>query len=127
MDISISSVSSKSNYETRLSTRNKQIIADEPEELGGLDKGMTPKELLVSSLAACTNITLKMYLSRKDITGAISVDIELIEGEKPTLKRYVSIDADLDEKLQKRVLHVADRCPVHKLLEPSFNIETELK
>ena len=41
------------------------VIADEPVEKGGKDKGFSPFELLVSSLAACTSATVRMYADRK--------------------------------------------------------------
>ncbi|HCN82675.1 MAG TPA: osmotically inducible protein OsmC, partial [Sphingobacteriaceae bacterium] len=37
------------------------LIADEPVENGGQNKGFSPKELLASALAACTCATLRMY------------------------------------------------------------------
>lgn len=54
------------NYQTLLTAGQHQIVADEPIDNGGKDTGFTPKELLASSLASCTAITLKMYADRKD-------------------------------------------------------------
>ncbi len=53
--------------EIKSSTGNV-LIADEPVENGGKDKGFSPKELLASALAACTCATLRMYAGRKNWT-----------------------------------------------------------
>jgi putative redox protein len=52
-------------YKTEIESANNKIISDEPESAGGKDLGFAPKELLASSLAACTCITLRMYANRK--------------------------------------------------------------
>ena len=38
--------------------RDHRMVADEPSEQGGEDRGPTPQELLAASLAACTAITM---------------------------------------------------------------------
>ena len=57
------------NYTTYITARQHPIIADEPLEIGGQDKGATPYELLLSSLGACTAITLRMYAQNKKWGG----------------------------------------------------------
>ena len=44
-----------------------QWVGDEPAETGGEDSGPNPYELLLSSLAACTCITMRMYCNHKNI------------------------------------------------------------
>src|SRR5687767_9983068 len=41
------------------------IVADEPAEFGGADRGPAPTELLLAALAACETMTARMYASRK--------------------------------------------------------------
>ena len=55
----------KEHYETFISAGHKKMIADEPLDKGGTDLGMSPLELLESSLAACVAITVRMYADRK--------------------------------------------------------------
>ncbi|MDB5276580.1 MAG: hypothetical protein JWR61_1535 [Ferruginibacter sp.] len=56
----------KENYLMEIQTPSGiKVVADEPIEKGGQDKGFSPKELLVAALAACTNATVRMYCNRK--------------------------------------------------------------
>ena len=53
-------------YQCTIEWRNGQFIVDEPKNAGGRDTGPDPFTLLLSSLASCTLITLRMYIHRKD-------------------------------------------------------------
>ena len=54
-----------STFRQRLSDGRHELIADEPEAVGGGDSGPSPYELLLMSLGACTSMTLRMYAKRK--------------------------------------------------------------
>jgi len=61
----ISSIIKKEKYKIEItSPTGNLVIADEPIEMGGKDLGFSPKELMASSLAACTSATLRMYADR---------------------------------------------------------------
>lgn len=90
----------KENYLIEIqSPTGNSVMADEPNEKGGQDKGFSPKELLASALAACTNATVRMYCHRKDWDlKNVHVDIELIEEEGKTIfKRKLQFEGNLDE------------------------------
>lgn len=117
------------NFTTEISNGKHTLTADEPEKLGGVDKGMTPMELLKGALASCTSITLKMYLDLKKIeVEEIKVEIDHSKNEdnKEVFTRNITIVPSVEEDFRKRVLHVANRCPVHKLLEENVDINTNL-
>ncbi|MFD1630175.1 OsmC family protein [Pseudopedobacter beijingensis] len=104
------------------------LIADEPEAMGGKNRGFSPKELLISALAACTSATVKMYADRKQWNlKEVKTDIELERDEvtnKTIINRKVSFIGDLDEKQKERLLIVANACPLHKILSNPIEINT---
>ncbi|HEX6205256.1 MAG TPA: OsmC family protein [Solirubrobacterales bacterium] len=95
------------------------LRVDEPAHLGGTDTGPRPTELLGASLAGCIAITIEMYAGRKgwDL-GAVEVDVEVgYEGPVPTrFEVGVKLPGELDEEQRRRLLVVATKCPVHKVL-----------
>lgn len=109
--------------------RNHQVISGTIKSLGGNDDGMTPHELLESALASCTIITLQMYAVRKgwDVQ-AIDVTVTTdSEGENSHLTREITLRGDLDEEQKKRLIEIANKCPIHKLLKSNIEIETLVK
>ena len=118
------------NYYTEVVAGNNTIVSDEPLDKGGQDKGLKPTELLASSLACCTAATLKMYLDRKGWTiGKIHIIVNLSDqdNDKMTiLSRKITFEgANFTEDQMKRIRHIADACPVHKILMGDVKIQTE--
>ncbi len=95
------------------------LRVDEPADRGGTDTGPRPTQLLGSALAGCIAITMEMYADRKgwDL-GAVEVDVEVgYEGPVPSsFEVGVKLPAELDDEQRRRLLVVATRCPVHKVL-----------
>jgi len=122
------SIINTGQYQTIVSSGKHAIITDEPAELDGTDTGMAPTELLLASLSACTAITLQMYIRRKMwVVKEIIVDLELFNILAGTLiKRKIDISGELTEDQKKRIHHVAEACPVHKILTGQVVIETFL-
>jgi len=112
-----------------LSPTGNVVIADEPVESGGQNKGFSPKELLASSLAACTCATLSMYAKRKEWDlGKINIDIELIEEEGKTIfKRNIVFGEKFEVEQLDKLLKIANACPVHKILSASSSVETVIQ
>ncbi len=124
----VTAIIGKDHYRTELLASGKTIIADEPEEVGGTDLGPAPGEFLMMSLASCTAITVRMYADRKkwDVTK-IRVEVASQKLEfKMQFTREISLEGNLDEDQRKRLLQIANSCPVHKTLTNPIEINTSL-
>jgi putative redox protein len=83
-----------------------------------------PFELLLGALGACTSMTVKSYADRKGwpVTG---LEIRLTRDPEKGIRRTIRIDGDLDAEQRKRLLEIADRCPVHRALVGGVPVHTE--
>jgi len=122
----------KDKYITRIhSSNNNDIVADEPIDDGGQNLGFAPGELLASSLGACSCITMRMYADRKEWPlDSVSI-VVTYERDKATrtshFRKEVTMTGNLDEEQTKRMLQIADKCPIHFTLSNPITIETVLK
>ena len=118
----------RDHYRTLIKTDNHSFISDEPLTIGGADDGPSPQELLLASLGSCTVITLRMYIDRKMwIVENIKVNVELFEIDGATLiERQLSFEGELSDDQKKRLVQIADACPIHKMLTGKIIIETGL-
>ena len=60
-------------YLMKVKTTKHTVMVDEPESIGGTDKYPNPAQYLLSALASCTAITIKMYADNKGGTLATSM------------------------------------------------------
>ena len=130
--VSVNAKLGTEKYKTSITAHEKEIIGDEPESLGGKDKGFNPYELLAASLSMCTAATLRAYTSRKDIeVGEINVLVHFTNNaleQKATFTKNISFEnKDLDEKTLKKLKAIAESCPVNKILTHSIEVSTNLE
>ncbi|WP_209503528.1 MULTISPECIES: bifunctional alpha/beta hydrolase/OsmC family protein [unclassified Ruegeria] len=117
---------------------NHHLVADEPASYGGTDKGMSPYGFVSAGLGACTSMTIRMYARRKGwpLTN-VSVDVchdkvhaqdagLVNDGKVDQFRRKIRLSGPLDQEQRQRLLEIADKCPVHRTLEGSAHITTEL-
>jgi putative redox protein len=108
-------------FKHTVQVREHQLTVDEPLDSGGQDAGPDPQELLAVSLASCSAITMEMYAARKgwDI-GHVEVDVEYSPAERgcPTkFELVLRLGEDLPEDQVQRLLTIAAKCPVHRVLD----------
>lgn len=117
---------------------NHHALADEPISFGGTNRGMSPYGFLSAALGACTSMTIRMYARRKKMALVhVSVDVSHAKshaqdaGDKADQKvdvfsRMIHLEGDLTDDEQQRLLEIADKCPVHRTLEHSSVVISEL-
>ncbi len=103
-----------------------EIVIDEPGEEGGTDTGPRPGQLLASSLAGCTAITMELYARHKgwELGQGLEVAVKMT-SEGPVPNRFeveVTLPAELDDEQRRRLMVIAEKCPVHKVLEHGAEI-----
>jgi putative redox protein len=95
------------------------IRIDEPAAAGGTDTGPSPTRLLAASLAGCTAITIEMFAERKGWeVGQVEVDVDVTYRDGAPLSFAVTLrlPSELGDEQRKRLLVVAKKCPVHRLI-----------
>lgn len=113
-------------------------LADEPVKAGGLDSGPGPYELLLAGLGACTSMTLRLYadlkklplarvtvrLSHNKIHAEDCKTCETTEGMVDRIERAITLEGELSGEQRKRLMEIADKCPVHRTLTSEIDIHS---
>lgn len=122
---------SAAGYAASIRAGHHPLTADESASLGGTDTGPSPYELLLSGLAACTAITLRMVADRKGWSlGAIHVDLEFHrDDERSTgrITRVVSFAEPLTDEQRHKLAEVAEKTPVTLTLKAGTQIQTTFR
>jgi len=118
--------STNQHFTTNIKIGNHSLVADEPLEIGGSNKGPAPAELLLASLGSYTAITLQMYASHKQIPlSKVSIQLSINEA---IITRTIHLSGNITPEQKEKLLTVANKCPVHKLLTGTpLAIETLIK
>jgi len=125
-------------YQQAIMAGPHRLIADEPVKVGGLDSGPNPYDLLLAGLGACTAMTVRMYAERKALPldrvtvtlrhGKIHAedceDCETKDGMIDRIDRALTFEGELDADQRKRLMEIADKCPVHRTLTSEVSIRS---
>jgi uncharacterized OsmC-like protein len=128
----------KGKFQQEVRSGRHHLTADEPVDVGGLDSGPGPYDLLLAALGACTSMTLRLYADQKKlplkrvevrlrhdrIYAADCAECETKQGLLDHIERVIFLEGDLDAKQRARLMEIADMCPVHKTLTAEVRIHT---
>jgi uncharacterized OsmC-like protein/alpha-beta hydrolase superfamily lysophospholipase len=128
-------------FQQTITAGRHMLIADEPVAAGGLDSGPNPYDLLLASLGACTSMTLRLYAERKQLPlERVSVKLahsrihaedcescETKDGLLDRIDKEITVEGSLDEDARKRLLEIAEKCPVNRTLKSEIDIRGTIR
>jgi putative redox protein len=125
-------INNDEHYTSKVRINQHELLVDEPADNGGKDLGPAPGDYFCAALASCKAITLRMYAQRKkwDV-GEIKVTVNLVTGRETasgnnTFFSSLNFTGALDDEQQKRLLVIANSCPLHRLLTKSSEVVTTI-
>ena len=139
MPRSVRVTSGPSRYGQNISIGPHVLQADEPNDFGGNDTGPNPYELLLAALGACTSMTVRMYAERKQwplqevhvnlsharVHAEDCAECDTKVGMVDRVEVWISFTGDLSEEQQRRLLEIANKCPVHRTLVSEVQIDVK--
>jgi len=128
-----------SKFQQTVVTGPHRLLADEPVAAGGEDSGPGPYDFLLAGLGACTSMTMRLYADRKSlplervtvtlkhqkIHAEDCVECETKEGLLDQIDRVIAMEGALDADQRRRLMEIADKCPVHRTLTSEIRIVTK--
>jgi len=127
-----------SKFQNMVSIGPHHLLADEPASAGGEDSGPGPYDFVLAGLGACKSMTMRLYAERKafpleratvtlnhsKIYAKDCAECETKEGMLDQIDVVIGLEGPLDADQRKRILEIADRCPVHRTLTSEIRIVT---
>jgi putative redox protein len=117
-------------FQVQVRAAGASFLVDEPAPAGGLGSGPTPYDLLGAALGACTTMTLRLYAERKGwpLRRATVRVLHRRDGldARDRFAREIVLEGELSPEQRRRLLEIANRCPVHKTLERGIDVITVL-
>jgi uncharacterized OsmC-like protein/fermentation-respiration switch protein FrsA (DUF1100 family) len=125
-------------FQQTVSVGPHRLLADEPAASGGDDTGLGPYDFLLAGLGACTSMTMRLYADRKSlplerttvtlkhskIHAEDCAECETKAGMLDQIERVIAMEGELDAEQRKRLMEIADKCPVHRTLTSEVRILT---
>jgi putative redox protein len=127
-----------SKFQQTVTIGPHRLPADEPAAAGGEDTGPGPYDFLLAGLGACTSMTMRLYADRKSlplervtvtlkhskIYAEDCAECETKAGMLDQIERVIAMEGTLDPEQRKKLMEIADKCPVHRTLTSEIHIVT---
>jgi uncharacterized OsmC-like protein/alpha/beta superfamily hydrolase len=127
-----------SKFQQTVSIGPHRLLVDEPVAAGGEDSGPGPYDFVLAGLGACTSMTMRMYADRKSlplerVTVTLNhskihaedcAECETRVGMLDQFDRVIAMEGALDAEQRKKLMEIADKCPVHRTLTSEIHIVT---
>lgn len=127
-----------SKFQQTVSIGPHQMLADEPVAAGGEDTGPGPYDFVLAGLGACTSMTMRLYADRKSlplqrvtvtlkhskIHAEDCAECETEAGMLDQIERLIAMEGALDAEQRRKLMEIADKCPVHRTLTSEIHIVT---
>jgi uncharacterized OsmC-like protein/fermentation-respiration switch protein FrsA (DUF1100 family) len=125
-------------FQQTISVGPHHMLADEPVAAGGEDTGPGPYDFVLAGLGACTSMTMRLYAERKSlplervtvtlghsrIHAEDCAECETKAGMLDQIDLVIAMEGALDAEQRKRLMEIADKCPVHRTLTSEIRIVT---
>ncbi len=113
-------------------SRGHLVVSDQPASNGGADVGMTPPELLLSSLGTCVGYYAAQFLEARNL-AAEDLEVE-VEGEithNPgrigRIRIRLRVPGDLEEKQFQALVRTVNHCTIHNTLTHPPEIQLQIE
>ena len=127
-----------SKFQQTVSIGPHRLLADEPVAAGGEDTGPGPYDFVLAGLGACTSMTMRLYADRKSlpldrvtvtlkhskIYAEDCAECETKAGMLDQIDRVIAMEGALDTEQRRKLMEIADKCPVHRTLTSEIHIVT---
>jgi uncharacterized OsmC-like protein/fermentation-respiration switch protein FrsA (DUF1100 family) len=127
-----------SKFQQAVTVGPHRMLADEPIAAGGEDTGPGPYDFVLAGLGACTSMTMRLYADRKSlplervtvtlkhskIYAEDCAECETKAGMLDQIDRVIAMEGNLDAEQRKKLMEIADKCPVHRTLTSEIHIVT---
>jgi putative redox protein len=127
-----------SKFQQMVSVGPHRMLADEPVAAEGEDTGPGPYDFVLAGLGACTSMTMRLYADRKSlplervtvtlkhskIYAEDCAECETKAGMLDQIDRVIAMEGNLDAEQRKKLMEIADKCPVHRTLTSEIHIVT---
>jgi putative redox protein len=127
-------------FTQEITAGHHHLVADEPIEAGGANRGPGPYELLLAALGSCMSMTIALYARRKQfaLSGVTirlhhsrnyaqdCVDCVVKDVRLSQIDTEVELTGTLTDEERGRIMEIVPKCPMHRTLESAINIRIAL-